>query len=533
MELKVKLLENEYWWGGSVALSEYMPLSKDSPDYELDMYYGYNQTMPLYVSSLGRYIWSEKPLNVKFSGGEFSLSSEAEVVLGQAGDSLRSAYLAASEKYFPFKGKIPPLKFFDTAQYNTWMEFDYNQNQKDILEYAHGIINAGYAPGILMIDEGWQKHYGIWDFDRAKFPDPKAMMDELHSLGFKVMLWVVPLVNCAGREFFLATEGDEWGMIGGAGGKTYFLRTDSGDPAIVKWWNGYSAILNFCNKDDCEFLGKQLRFLMDEYGADGFKLDGGIIAMYSPERVLNGAQTKYSPDELNIAWNEFGAAYDYSEYKDTYKGGGKGAISRLQDRHHSWTHKGINSILPAALLQGLIGHPFICPDMVGGGEWANKYLPNFKCDNELFIRMAQLSALFPMIQYSWAPWHALEKENQPLSLAAAKLHCAFGEYIKENVKASATSGEPILRHLEYEFPHCGYEQINDQFMLGSEVLVAPVILRGQTTREITLPEGKWLFHGKPESEYEGGRTVTVDAPLDVLPYFIKAGSPLLKSLNLG
>lgn len=532
MELSVKLLENEYWWGGSVANAESMPLSNDSPDYELDMYYGYNQTMPLFISSLGRYIWSEKPLKVKFSHSELFLSSEAEIILGSGGDSLRDAYIAASKKYFPFSGKVPPEKFFDTAQYNTWMEFDYNQNQKDILEYAHSIIENGYTPGILMIDEGWQKHYGIWDFDRAKFPDPKGMIDELHSLGFKVMLWVVPLVNCAGREFFLATEGDDWGMIGGAGGKTYFLRTDEGAPALVKWWNGYSAILNFCREDDREFLAKQLRFLMDEYGADGFKLDGGIIAMYSPTRVINGEQTKYSPDDLNIAWNEFGAAYEYSEYKDTYKGGGKGAVSRLQDRCHSWTHKGIGTILPAALLQGLIGHPFICPDMVGGGEWSNKYLPDFKCDNELFIRMAQLSALFPMIQFSWAPWHALDKENQPLCLAAAQLHRAFGGYIKELVRASAKSGEPILRHLEYEYPHKGYEKINDQFMLGSEILVAPVIQKGQTKRELILPEGKWLFLGNSDLIYEGGKAVTVDAPLNVLPYFIKKGSPLLYTVKI-
>ena len=520
MKLTVKMLEGEYWWGGSVANAEPMPLSAETEGYELDMYYGYNQTMPLYISSLGRYIWSEKPLCVSVSEGEFRLESEADIILGKGGDTLREAYLAASKKYFPFSGKTPPLKFFDTAQYNTWMEFDYNQNQKDILEYAHGIVENGYAPGILMIDEGWQKHYGIWDFDRAKFPNPKAMMDELHAMGFKVMLWVVPLVNCAGREFFLATEGDAWGMIGGAGGKNYFLRTDDGTPAIVKWWNGYSAILNFCKEEDREFLGRQLDFLISEYGADGFKLDGGIIGMYNPERVINGNQTAYRPDDLNIAWNEFGARYEYSEYKDTYKGGGKGAISRLQDRHHSWEGKGINSILPAALLQGLIGHPFICPDMVGGGEWSNKYVEGFKCDEELFIRMAQLSALFPMIQFSWAPWHALSKENQKLCLDAARLHQAFGEYIKEQVRASAVSGEPILRHLEYEYPHSGYESINDQFLLGSDILVAPVLKKGERSRRVVLPEGRWLFLG--ETEYEGGRTVTVDAPLSVLPYFVRA-----------
>jgi len=532
MELRVKLLDNEYWWGGSVANADPMPLSKNSPDYELDMYYGYNQTMPLYISSLGRYIWSEKPLNVKFSQGEFSLSSEAEIILGRGGTTLREAYLEASRKYFPFSGKTPPLKFFDTAQYNTWMEFDYNQSQKGVLEYAHGIIDNGYAPGILMIDEGWHGRYGLWEFDLAKFPDPKGMIDELHALGFTVMLWATPLYTCDGRDFVLATFDDLTAMTNSTANVKKFLRTDEGKVAIVKWWEGYSAIFNFCEQNDRDYLAAKLDGLMENYGVDGFKLDGGIIAMYNPKNVQNGTQTKYSPDELNIAWNEFGARYAYSEYKDTYKGGGKGAISRLQDRHHSWTHLGINTILPAALLQGLIGHPFICPDMVGGGEWANKYLPNFKCDEELFIRMAQLSALFPMIQFSWAPWRALSPKNQPLALAAAKLHRAFGEYIKEQVKTSAKTGEPILRHLEYEYPHKGYEKINDQFMLGSEILVAPVIQKGQTKRAVVLPEGKWLLHGKPEREFLGGRTITVDAPLDTLPYFIKADSPLLYTVKI-
>ena len=520
MKLTLEIIENEYWWGGSTALAEPMPLSSESEGYELDMYYGYNQTMPLYISSLGRYIWSDKPLHVWVSGGKFELESEAEIIIGSGGRSLRDAYLEASRKYFPFKGKIPPLKFFDTAQYNTWMEFDYNQTQKGVLEYAHGIVDNGYAPGILMIDEGWHGRYGLWEFDLAKFPDPKGMIDELHSLGFTVMLWVTPLQTCDGRDFVLATFDDLTMMTNSTADIKKFLRTDDGKVAIVKWWEGYSAILNFCEKNDRDYLASKLDKLMEDYGVDGFKLDGGIIAMYNPKNVQNGTQTKYAPDDLNIAWNEFGSRYAYSEYKDTYKGGGKGAISRLQDRHHSWTHKGINTILPAALLQGLIGHPFICPDMVGGGEWANKYFENFKCDEELFIRMAQQAALFPMMQFSWAPWRALSKENQQLCLEAARLHQSYGEYIKELVKESATSGEPILRHMEYEYPHSGYQHINDQFLLGSDILVAPVIRKGEFEREVVLPDGKWLYLGK--EEYEGGQRIKVPAPISVLPYFVKA-----------
>ena len=519
MKLSVKILENEYWWGGSSATTDKLPICRATEGYALDMYYGYNQTMPMYISSLGRYIWSEKPMKVTASGGEINLESEAEIVLARGGDTLRDAYLAVSRKYFPFKGKLPPEKFFKTAQYNTWMEFDYNQSQKGVLEYAHGLVDNGYTPGIFMIDEGWHTRYGLWEFDFAKFPDPKGMIDELHSLGFTVMLWATPLYTCDGRDFVLAADPDRAGLVGSAGDKKYFLRTDDGRVAIVKWWEGFSAILNFCREEDREFLASKLQRLMDDYGVDGFKLDGGIIAMYNPRNIQNGTQTHTPPDELNIAWNEFGERFEYHEYKDTYKGGGKGAISRLQDRNHSWTDKGINTLLPAALLQGLLGHPFICPDMVGGGEWANKYVPGFKCDEELFVRMAQCSALFPMIQFSWAPWRALNSEHQKMCLDAAKLHAAFGDYIMNEVRASAHSGEPVLRHMEYEYPNSGYAEICDQFLLGSDILVAPVITKGERERRVVLPEGRWLYRG--EVEYVGGSTVTVSAPIDVLPYFVK------------
>ncbi len=519
MEIKVKILENEFWWGGSSANSMELPITEKS-GYFLNMYDGHNQTMPLFVSSKGRYIWSDKPMQVKVEGGEFLLESETDIILKECGDSLKDAYLCAMREHFPFTGKVPPLKFFETAQYNTWMEFDYNQNQENILKYAHAIVDNGYEPGVIMIDEGWHTRYGLWEFDFTKFPDPKAMVDELHELGFKVMLWVVPLVTCDGQGFIMQAYSYLKFLKGAAGDKELFLRNDDGNISIVRWWNGYSAILNFCKKDDRDYLDGKLHHLMDEYGVDGFKFDGGNISMYNPANVINGEQTKYSADELNIAWNEFGARYEYHEYKDTYKGGGKPVIQRLQDRHHTWVGHGIDTVIPAALCQGLLGHPFICPDMVGGGEWSFNYRPDFKVDEELFVRMAQCSALFPMIQFSWAPWRVLSESAQTDCLSAARLHVEYAPKIVELVKESAVSGEPILRLMEYEYPHAGYEKINDQFMLGSDILVAPVIVQGQTQRKVVLPCGKWLYLGK--DEYEGGSVVEVPAPIDVLPYFVKA-----------
>ena len=518
MNLKVKMLDGEIWYGGSVAEAMKNPFDKNSK-FDYDMSLGGNQTMPLFVSTMGRYIWCEEPMTVHIENGEFDLRADGEILLVEAGDCLRDAYMTAQEKHFKFTGKVPPLKFFETAQYNSWMELDYHQNQESILKYAHGIVDNGYEPGVLMIDEGWHTRYGLWEWDFVKFPDPKAMIEELHALGFKVMLWVVPLVTSDGQTFSMSYFPYNNYLDGACGDREYFLRTDSGLPALVEWWNGFSSILNMCKEVDREFLDSRLRKLIDEYGVDGFKFDGGNIEMYNSKSIVNGEQTKYSPAELNRAWNEFGTRYEYHEYKDTFKGGGQAVIQRLQDRDHSWDGYGINTIIPSALLQGLIGHPFICPDMIGGGWWSLNYTPGFKIDNELFVRMAQVSALFPMMQFSWAPWRVLDKKHAELCLEAAKLHREFAPYITEQVEKSAASGEPIVRHMEYEYPHMGYERVTDQFMLGEDVLVAPVIKKGQTRREVKLPQGKWKYLGK--TEYTGGCTVTVDAPLEILPYFIK------------
>lgn len=519
MNLQVKILENELWCGGSVADAMKAPFNKNTK-YFLDMECGLNQTMPFFLSTKGRYIWCEAPMTVTIENGVIDIIAPDKIILWSGGKTLRDAYLDASNKYFKFTGKVPPLKFFETAQYNSWMELDYNQNQEAILKYAHGIVENGYEPGVIMIDEGWHTRYGAWEWDFTKFPDPKSMIKELHDLGFKVMLWIVPLVTCDGQHFIMNYFSYLSYLDGACGDKEYFLRTDDNKVAIIEWWNGFSAILNMCKKEDRDFLDKKLQKLISEYGVDGFKFDGGTIEMYHPKHIVNGTQTKYTPAELNIAWNEFGERYEYHEYKDTFKGGGKAVIQRLRDRCHSWDYEGINTIIPSILMQGIIGHPFICPDMIGGGEWSFNYKPDFKLDMELFVRMAQVSALLPMMQFSWAPWRMLDKKHAEMCLEAAKLHKKFAPYIIEEVKKSAVSGEPIVRYMEYEFPHCGYERIYDQFMLGSDILVAPVVVKGQFKREVVLPKGKWKYLGN--TEYEGGKTVTVDSPLEILPYFIKA-----------
>lgn len=521
MEKVFEILENEYWWGGSSSYGNEMPYCRATEiRHELTESTDecQNQTMPLLLSSKGRYIWSDEGLTFEIKDGKIYADGK-NIELYSAGSTLKDAYTAASKKHFPFDGKELKEKFFATAQYNTWMQVTYNPTQENVLEYAQSVVDNGFEPGILIIDEGWHKPYGQWEFDSVKFPNPKQMLDTLHKMGFSVMLWVCPFVTCSGERFIKGQRtGSEFGTLANDEIEKPCLRLDNGDVALVRWWNGFSAILDFTKETDVLFMKRQLDKLVEEYGVDGFKFDGGQVNNYSNRRCVNGnVNTEKTAYERNIAWNEFGRQYPFHEYKDTYKGGGKNCIQRLRDRFHTWDDEGIDTIMPSSLVQGLMGFPFICPDMIGGGDWII-FLNGTEIDEELFVRMCEVSAMFPMMQFSMAPWKYLKPENLKICLDMAKLHKRVSGYIIEKVNESRFSGEPIVRHLEYEFPNQGYERTADMFMLGEKYLVAPVITKGAVTREVRLPSGcSWkLFDGKI---YEGGQTVTVDAPIEVLPYF--------------
>ncbi len=518
MEFRVKFREGEYFWGGPTAAGTDMPIHAGS-NYTRDWTHNpHNQMMPLFLSSKGRYIWSEDTFKVWVENGELCFDG-GEFTLWEGGGCLRDAYLAAMEAHFPFtetrdQGKIMPREFFRTAQYNTWMEFTYHPYQQGVLDYAHAIIEHGFEPGILIIDEGWHTRYGQWKFDFHKFPDPKAMVDELHALGFTVMLWVTPLVTADGQEFYMDTtesfNPENWNKL--------FLRNKAGQPALVRWWNGYSAILDFRKECDREYLDSKLRFLMDEYGVDGFKFDGGSYQMYTPANVINGDPCDdQDPAELNLAWNEFGARFTFHEYKDTFKGGGKATIQRLCDRFHRWDVGGINTLLPCSIMQGLMGHPFICPDMIGGGSWSCNYDPNFKIDEELFIRMAQASALFPMMQFSWAPWRALSEKSYKIVAEAAQLHKRMADEIISLAADAERTGEPILRSLEYADPHNGYETVIDEFLLGNDILVCPIITKGTFEKDVIFPAGRW--QAQDGKIYDGRSTIRMPSPIDQLLWF--------------
>lgn len=499
----LQISENEYWYGLAGGYGTRFPLSKkDEFSYDMTTAFTGNQESPFLVSSNGRYIWCEDALKLTVANGTLTVESDYEITYREGFGDLRAAYLAACNAHFKPSGVLPAENFFRKPQYNTWVELIYDQNQADVLRYAHGIIDNGLPAGILMIDDNWNCYYGKWEFNRATFPDPRAMVDELHALGFEVMLWICPFISPDSAEYRTLSA------------KGYLVCDSTGAVALRHWWNGVSAVLDFSNPGAVAWFYEQTERLHRDYGVDGFKFDAGDCYYYKDDDKTFAPITSHGQCE---AWAKFGLRYPYNEYRACFKCAGEALVQRLCDKSHKW-EGGVDTLIPNTLAQGILGYSYTCPDMIGGGSFTD-FLPGAPTlDRELFVRSAQSAALLPMMQYSAAPWRVLTRDYADICIAAGKLHLDFADSIFALVQNAAKTGEPVIRYMEYVFPHVGYAHINDQFMLGDTILCAPVVKKGAVTRDVVLPAGSWRYCDG--TVYAGGQTVTVDAPITVLPYFV-------------
>lgn len=509
--LSLPCLDREFWWGGAVDFGIAMPFGPSRPEAEIDLAdaglggtpWG-NQIAPCFVSSRGRYLWSDGPFRVAFRNGVLTATSPEPILPGQ-GDTptLAGAALAAARAHFPFTGELPHEALFTAAQFNTWIELIYDQSQEGVLTYARGVIAAGYRPGVLIIDCGWQEYYGEWRFHPGRFPHPVAMIDELHTLGFKVMLWLAPYVSPDSIVFR---------RLRAAGA---LVRNPDGTVAIREWWDGYSALIDITGGPGLAWMRGECDRMIRDYKVDGFKFDGG-----DPSGLRLGdlyADGSRYPANYAEAWARFGVQYPLNEYRACYRMGGAALAQRLRDKLHGWGANGLSTLVPNVLAQGVIGFPYGCADLIGGGEYNNFTANSDKLDFELFVRAAQCSALMPMMQFSAAPWRVLPKRYHDACLAAARLHEQYADQILRLARETAKTGVPIIRPLCWEFPDAGLETVNDCFLLGRDLLVAPVQVKGAVTRAVPLPPGRWKDDAGVV--HDGGRTVEVPAPLERLPRF--------------
>ena len=251
---------------------------------------------------------------------------------------------------------------------------------------------------------------------------------------------------------------------------------------------------------------------MTEYGIDGFKLDAGDPLYYDAEDVTYAPTTPNGHSEL---WAKFGLRYAYNEYRACFKCGGQALVQRLCDKQHTWLTNGLGAVVPHTLAQGLLGYSFGCPDMIGGGQYGSFLRNSGRLDEELFVRYAQCAAMMPMMQFSAAPWRVLDEENAERCRQAALLHSRYGERFWQLAKEAAETCEPIVRSLEYVCPHQGFATVTDTFMLGDDLLIAPVLNKGETARKVPFPTGCWINEATGET-IQGPATRDIPVTADTL-----------------
>jgi alpha-glucosidase len=503
--LTVLIEPGEQWWGGAVQDGYKMPFV---PGYQLNLFGDTrgNQAQPLLVSNHGRYIWSEEPFAFQVYTDRLVLENvlpgKDPFKIGKAGNTLKDACSYTRKNFFPASGRMPDELMFSNPQYNTWIELVYNQNQDDVLKYARGIIENQLPAGVIMIDDNWQEDYGKWQFHPGRFGDPQGMIDSLHRMGFKVMVWICP---------FVSPDCDVYRSLRDEG----LLIRDraTGEPAMIHWWNGVSAVLDLTHPGAMDWIEHQLSFLTDSMGIDGFKFDAGDSDFY----IGNFECYKnISPNEHSELYGQLGLDYPLNEFRAMWKMGGQPLAERLRDKSHNW--QDLHTLVPNLIVQGLMGYAFTCPDLIGGGEFSS-FMHLASIDQDLIVRSTQCHALMPMMQFSVAPWRVLDKEHLGAVRKAIDIREQFSQLILSLVHAAAVNGEPVIRSMEYVFPGNGYEDIKDQFMLGDSIMVSPLLIPGTGTRKVIIPPGKWMADdGRP---VKGPETITVQVPVERLPFFIK------------
>jgi len=509
------LLETSgHWYGGNVTSGHHWPL--ETAAIELDPFLATsNQTTPFWLTSRGAGFFVPTYRLMGFSinkdgDGLFSFNVREISTLEYriiTGENILEAY----DTFTALAGRpqvTPPKGYFARPIFNTWIELKIDVNQAGVLSYAETLRRNGFPCDVFMIDDRWQRAYGDHEFDLEKFPAPKAMIDRMHELGFRVILWVVPFVHDNGENYAFLKE------------KGWLVRDQSGPaPCRVRWWNGEASLVDLSNPQAFSWFVSELKTLQENYGVDGFKLDGGDARYFDPGFKTFGS---VSPNRYTDLFAQVGAHLAINEYRVSWLVQSLGLVQRLRDKNNNWSAaSGLGSLVPHGLTESLIGYAYFCPDIIGGGLGGDFSSQRFKgMDPELFIRWTQASALMPMMQFSFAPWH-LDEESIAICRKYADLHVKLGDYIYSLAKEARRTGHPIIRPLFFRNPEdAATYTISDQFMLGERFLVAPVLTKGATGRDVYLPAGLWKDFWSGEI-YQGRQTLeNYPAPLEKLPVFV-------------
>jgi alpha-glucosidase (family GH31 glycosyl hydrolase) len=397
---------------------------------------------------------------------------------------------------------MPPTWAFDSVW---WKDDDHADPhnaanaQENVLDTATQLRANQIHAGAMWIDRpfgtgdlGW----GNVDFD-SSFPDPSGMVQALDAVGLKTMVWI------ANRS---------WNRLGSEGAAHNYLMPNI-DRAI-------GPAVDLRNPAAYSWLKNQLAFFAD-LGIAGYKVDRGdegeqsfAVESENQRLFLQLARETVRGVRGDDVWL---FARDLNDTARTAAGVWNGdANSDFQGLRYS---------MLSGLRSGLINLPMWGSDT--GGYNRSATTP----DGELFARWFELSAYSPFMEVligdHHTPWYDYEPDLVRIAREQTRLHHDLMPYTRSFVARATRTALPVLRPLFLAYPDDPQAAaVQDEYLYGSELLVAPILEAGARARTVYLPTGQWVELRHPGERLAGGRVVTVEAPLDTIPVFAREGAIL-------
>lgn len=457
-----------------------------------------------------------------------------------AGDSVAQV----TRQYASATGTPPPAPEFISGLWQCKLRY---RNQQEVLEVAREYHRRHLPLSVMVIDFFHWPNQGTWCFDPVDWPDPKAMVEELESLGIKLMVSVWPTVE-ARSPLFPQMKAKGWLVTSDRGvqvnldfmGNTTFY--DATHPQARQFvWETV--------KKNYYDLGIKL-FWLDEaepeyraYDFDNYRYHAGPVLEVGNRYPRDFAQGFY--DGLHDA----GEKEIVNLVRCSWAGSQRYGVLAWSGDVHSSFHAFRNQ-LAAGLNMGLAGIPWWTTD-IGGFQGGNIHDPAF---HELLIRWFQWAVFCPVLRMhgyreprvqpaesyrngipqcdSGSPnelW-SYGEENYAIMQRWLGVRETLRPYIDKLYENAHNHGDPLMRPMFWHYPDEPQSwQTEDQYLFGEDLLVAPVMQAGQRQREVWLPGGHcWV--SLDGERYQGGQRVTVVAALETIPLFIREGSTLVTKL---
>lgn len=420
---------------------------------------------------------------------------------------------------------LPPLWFLGYQQ----SRFSYFP-QSDVLKIAEKLREERIPTDVIYLDIHYMDAFKVFTWDTARFPNFTGMIGELHKRGFKVVPIIDPGVKIA----------DGYSVYESGLTKDVFIKLPhSTQPISAAVWPGMCHFPDFSRAAVRRWWSTHAKSLIDT-GIDGIWNDMNEPAVFAtktavslPDTAEHGDPPQSHREMHNVYAHHMSEASQLALTthrpnkrvvnitRAGFAGTQRYASTWTGDVTASWDH--LQMMIPMIANMGLSGAPLIGSD-IGG----------FRGDTtpELLTRWTQAGSLMPYFRNHAAidtinqePW-VFGEPYTSIIRSAIELRYRLMPYLYATVAQACTTGVPVVRPLFMaDISDAKLREIEDQFMVGDVLMVAPIVEAGATQREVTLPSGEWyeFYTGR---HIIGGKQIQANAPLDILPLYVRAGSVL-------